>query len=142
MAKSKHARKSNATPQRAQRPNISEAEVLDARKKLSTPMGFEPLVLNVGDGIKWEFVPDLMPAQSIELRKASNDLAESFSADFDGEASGHPINVAFAHLVDVIKDCMIPGANPEPFPQPMYGVQTVSWFAGNIMVGRDAKLPT
>lgn len=142
MAKSKHARKHNTPQHRAQRPNVSEAEVQDARKTLSTPMGFEPLVLDVGDGIEWQFVPDLMPAQSIAIRKASNALADSFALEFDGDDSEHPINVAFAHLVNKIKDCMIPGSNPESFPQPLYGVQTISWFAGNIMVGRDTKLPT
>ena len=145
MAKNKHKQRAKTYTRPQPRPArpVGELDAQRARKQLATPLQFSPMELDVGDGIVWQFVPDMMPAQSIALRNASNALADSFAVDFEGDDAEHPTMLAFNALAAAIRACLIPGdANENKFPQPAYGVQALTWFAGNIMMGRDDKLPT
>ena len=119
---------------------------------MSTGIDLTPFTLDVGDGTKWDFVPDPMPSDTERLRLANARLQEASSAYAEkpddrslAEANGQ----AFAGLVEAISTLLLDaddrgrfvgrfrGPLDLPDRSKPYGQRVAVWFLGHVATGRD-----
>lgn len=115
------------SPAQVERENQKRQQ--DSINRLMTSgVNFDPFVLDVGDGVKWNFSPDPMPAQTERLSSAMTALGDP------GEGG---LQAAFNELSEALRDVLMDDDQRKQFPLPRYGSNSIMYFALHVVTGRD-----
>lgn len=136
------AKKTPAVP--AKKPQDRKPSAAAERKRqeqlsaefMSAGLDFSPYTIDAGDGLEWQFVPDMFPANIERLRVALRAL-QAAAAGIGEDADMTDFEAAFDSLADAISACFMPGVDqPAEWPQPIYGIRALSWFAQKLFEGK------
>lgn len=139
------AKKTPAVPQ-DRKPSAADRKAEEAAKKqqekvmadfMSAGLDFTPLTIDAGDGLEWQFVPDLMPPNIQRLRAAVQRLHASNNEVLETGDGGDTLQEAFDELVEACRQCLEPDLpQPAEWPRPNYGIKALLWFAMHLIQGK------